>query len=356
MILKNGTSPESAILKFVGENTAPYYACRDGVVVKPGNENKCALSTFMQNLVDGALTEPLAGSDAQATALDFAIHMQYVNAITRGTQMIKMDLRIFDEPTSVGQMSVCEHPCNDFDALEPHFTATVCDDADFVLSGFESIMSAVGNLLSLNDLYLTLQIRLNNIFAFRMSVDYITLTIKYDDPDGVDTWWLPSYAAGYELMLLDAVGITVSPTYELEPGERKFSEEQTINAGDITGELFARLYDEAASKGRLCIHIFLSLDILIGDNAGRDEFAVTIPLEIKHLSTLGNTDCVNTGECVPTLTEAVDVTSFSSTNWNLVGDASIKSGTLYINDYPTCGNIFGTCTGSTRGAAWYVLS
>jgi len=139
--------------------------------------------------------------------------------------------------------------------------------------------------------------------------------------------------------------------YTLQPGERTFSETQTINAGDITGELFARLYDEAANKGRLCIHIFLSLDILIGDTAGRDNFAVTIPLEIRHLSTLGNTDCVNTGECVPTLTELVDVTTFSDTNWKRNGAAKYKNGHLYINGEYDCSL---WCT-ALYGSAWYVL-
>jgi hypothetical protein len=351
VVLQNGTSPETALLKLLGENSAPYYQCRDGVTVKPGNENKCALSTFMQNLVDGALTEPFVGSDAMNTSLDFSVHLQYTNAILGGTQWIKMDLRLWDEPTSEGELTVCEHECNDFNALEPHFTETVCDTADFVLSGFESIMSAVGNLVGLNDLYVTLQIRLNNIFAFRMSVDYITLTVKYDDPDGVDNWLLGTLPAGYDLMLIDRTGITVSPTYKLEPGERSFSEAQSVNVGDITGELFKRLYDEVASKGRLCIHLFLSLDILIGDNQGRDEFAVTIPLEIKHLSTIGNTDCTNTGECVPILTELVDITSFSSTEWTLVGDAKIETRdgtqTLVVNDYSNTGTFnFDTSTGN----------
>ncbi len=350
--MKNGTSPETAILNLVGEDSAPYYPCRDEVTVKPGNENKCALSTFMQNLVDGALTEPLAG--AADTALDFSTHIEYVNAITGETQWIKMDLRLWDEPTSEGDPSSldCTHACNDFSALEPHFSETVCDTADFVLSGFDTILSGLGALVG-QDLIVTLAIRLNNIFAFKLSVDYITLTIKYDDPDGVDNWIVNTltggpYAAGYDLMLIDNAGITVSPPYSLEPGEREFSANQNVNAGALSGELLGRIYDEVVSKGRLCIHLFLSLDILIGDNSGGEDFAVTIPLEIKHLSTLGLTDCTNTGACEPTLTQIVDVTSFSDSQWQRVGDAKYSSGQLVINSYDDAGWFE-----STVGAAWY---
>lgn len=350
IIYKNGTSPEMAILQLRGEDAAPFYPCSDDVVVKPGNENMCAISEFLRSLVDGALSEPLFGVDAENTFFDFSVRADFTNAVTGLPQIVSIDMRLFDEPTQQGVTDVCVHDCNDFNALEPHFSATECDDADFAISGFATaFFSAIGALMGISDLTISLAIRLDNIFAFGLSLDYLTVSIYFDDPDGVDSWLLGTYPSGYDLPLVTDVGVTVSPAYSLNPGERRFSDSIPVNLGTISGELFARLYDEIVNKGRLCIHLMLSLDIEIADKFGAADFAMTLPLEIKHLSVIGEQDCTNTGACVPALTEVVDVTSFTS-NWRFNGDAKASGNTVVLNSYDS---LSWWEVRATRGSAWY---
>lgn len=115
------------------------------------------------------------------------------------------------------------------------------------------------------------------------------------------------------------------------------------------GELFSRLYDEIANKGRLCIHLLLSLDIQVLDENGNADFAMTLPLEINHLSVIGEADCTNTGACVPALTDVVSVTTFGS-GWAMNGDAKTSGGTVVLNSYDS---VDWWSPRTTRGSAWY---
>ena len=332
----DGSSNNEVQVKVLADKSEPYAECNVFPVRAP---NTCALSTFFHDLIEGALNNPLTPDmDENTTLLDADAIIQFTNAVTGQPQLVTMSLRLFDESEDVQVPEhPCEHECGDFRSLVPHLSDSECDTKDLRIDGFDA-------LLGITNREIKLQLRLHNIFAFPISVDYVEASLWFDDPDGVNNWF-STLAPGMRLPIVRNVQVPVEPRYRLAPGEREFSDDIVISLGQLTGDTVTRLIDEAANHGRLCLHMFFTIELQI--DGSPEPFPFTLPLSVDHYSAIGLTDCKNTGECTATKSDKIQVASFSADDWSIEGsnnDASFESGGVALTNVDN---------ENSKGSAWY---
>lgn len=186
-----------------------------------------------------------------------------------------------------------------------------------------------------------LSVEICNVFSFELRAMRLQTDASFQDLDGVNSWFLPYSGPGQEEVTL-AEGV-VWQSYEqsdgsrpddlvIPPGECKFTPEIQIDV-PVDGEMVSRIYDEAVSKGRLCISI-RNMILDVGLTAGKENSAMfqwTQPLDLRKISVRGTSDCVEVPDCTnvkgPVLVQEFDAAQWQVNGATIQDTASMKMNT-----------------------------
>ena len=234
-------------------------------------------------------------------------------------QKILMEMMLFEQlaaasvptPSEDGAVVVTE-TCSD-----PLFKGECCNecvnDYSKLYSDFKvDVSSSISNSAAFwNGFDLIFEMELCNILAFDLYVADLTVSVDYDDMDGVPGWWSEvAYEPAQGISLVSEMTHNFeNGGFRMESGKCGKTSQFKVTVSDGLAEHLRRIYDEAYTKGRLCMEITGSVSI--GMKApGGELFKWNQPLHIPTTNILdpsNNVCSVDRSECQVSLGYIMDM-------------------------------------------------
>ena len=166
---------------------------------------------------------------------------------------------------------------------------------------------------------LAIQVKLHNPFAFAFEVGPYHLDVSYDDPTGVNLWYLPGFppqqaVPAVQDLASGALDLRLSPDVYLS------TPTQSVPLLDHKVENAARLYNAAEKVGALCGNVPLGRFQL-----GMGKFRWSQSFGLFNVSLVGANACLAQPWCVADSEPALDFEPSSPQHWLTVGSASKDS-------------------------------